>query len=549
MAEPRAPRTCPDRPTLHALFDGELPGDDVLELDVHVRDCATCRDFLRSLAVVDRSVRRAGPSEALSDAYEDQFLGGLMERMVTSDEVSRWRRLARTWQLAAGVAAAALIAIVVGRFVGKAPTSADDTVNPVGTAASMTQSGNATSRRGSLERFRQALSRLGKAANPSLDSFMSQWDPRLRETVGRPLEQVVEEGLRDDDVEVVRGSLRMTKLRMHHLADLRRILVRDDIDHDLRRATWVAVARISGDASGRLLAHEIVSGRLSRDDLVAVVRETGSEDVWIDLIDVVAMRVPEALEHMTPPDDLVDEHELTRRLLEAFVNNEQSGRLRSALLHRDGVAKAARRIAFSDRPATVRGRAISLLGACRDEGSVVELAALLDATKPTTARPVLVALADIGTPDAVLRIVAKLDVRAAGTVEANDFQRRLLLALRRVNGEVATKLIDRVTMATSTQACRLLIAAGCVGDEATIPRLISCPVRDDLRWAVARAIGLIGGVEANKFLESLRNDRDARVRDEVRRFLDRRDEPQVGDEENDGKNDASKSVRPRPDYV
>lgn len=96
------------REALGAYTLGALDSDERSEVEIHLRDCAACRDELAGLAVLPDLLGRLGPDEV--EAFQQPDLGADLESALAAiaRERRRLRRSLWTWRVAAAVAAAAL---------------------------------------------------------------------------------------------------------------------------------------------------------------------------------------------------------------------------------------------------------------------------------------------------------------------------------------------------------------------------------------------------------------------------------------------------------
>lgn len=99
---------------IHAWHDGKLPGADRSRVEAHLKGCPACRSELEALRALDAKLR---PAEAPASP---ELLGMLGRAMDAEDARRRAaRRRARWVGAVAGVAAAALLAVVLARLGGE----------------------------------------------------------------------------------------------------------------------------------------------------------------------------------------------------------------------------------------------------------------------------------------------------------------------------------------------------------------------------------------------------------------------------------------------
>jgi len=110
-----------------AFLDGELPPEQILEVEDHLGDCETCRERTRFDAIVQDSVRDAVMRDAApSRDFEARVAGALRaerERLLESDSM-RPTASRRKWVVAVplGLAAAATLSFVFWLNRSEAPT-------------------------------------------------------------------------------------------------------------------------------------------------------------------------------------------------------------------------------------------------------------------------------------------------------------------------------------------------------------------------------------------------------------------------------------------
>lgn len=512
---------CPDKVELYEYLDGELSRHRRSEIDLHVRGCAACRDELReSSAVQGHLFRRPVPEP--EDDFEERFLVGLMDRMVTREETEQFRskQTRRTW------VAAAAAAVVVGCSL----TMFFHRSRPVGTPGDELAAEDPAVR---LEHRRASARAEVEAVVDGLSNGLvevdqddlSELDARLAST-GLRLPTELLRQVEENDGGRFSGAL--AAMRIHGLPSYVTSLaafLRRDAGHPRRSERRDLVLDVVGGLgtaeSARLIGREVRRG-LSADEGIRRLVLMDSEPAWVEVENLVSELPERDLNAVTGAIAAVDDRRATELLFDLYLDGRQVGGLSTKLAGREGVAERAREVVWG-HPGNidVTRRAIRLLGILRDESSVERLEPFL--SRHEYAESTVVALADIGDDTAKRKLASRLeldiDVRLSSARQS--LQYRLTGSIARFGPEGARFYLDEADLGRDSFDRHYVVAAGHCGTETILPSLKRFLDKDHLRAAATRAMGLIGHETTLPTLERLLRDRNAGVRREALRALKR----------------------------
>lgn len=513
--------TCPDKLELYGYLDGELPRSRRAELDLHVRRCAGCRDELRSSSNVQGFLFRR-PDAKLGGDFEERFFSGLMDRMVTAEEAASFRsRLARRAWVAA---AAAAIVVAAGAWAFFGERSASEAPVTAGElAATETAVESRRRRAAACDEVARIVDALAAGEIATSRGEMRALDARLAE-VGLRLSGELLAYLRRGDDSRARGALRAmaTHGSPSYVTSLAAFTHGDrDRGDAFRGAVLDAVEAIGTTEAARMIGREVRKGYPAREGIRRLVR-MDTDAAWIEVENLVHDLRDDELADVTAAVATAADERATDLLFDLYISGRQTQELRSRLARRDGVVARAREVVWG-HGAGIDGtrRAIRLLGILRDVGSVERIGRLIH--RRELAESAVVALADIGDADCKRSLAShlELDPDARLSRRRRDFQTRLTGSIATFGNDGAHFYLAEAEHGTDTFDRHYVVAAGHCGTESTLPALRLLLRVDHLRSAATCAIGLIGHESTLPTLERLLRDRNADVRREAIRALQR----------------------------
>lgn len=507
---------CPELVDLHAFVDGQLDGARWRDIDRHQRDCASCRDALRSIARLNRELLRPAAVD-LGPRFEQNFRAGLYERMVASDDLALLRRRQRRdLVLAAGMVALLVIALPLITRLAR-PEPVRDRPAVIADAAAPTSAGAAgVDLRDRLARFLDGLGPRGpERGDRALDRLALSYSAAGRNLVGDLAEEAA---VSSPDREAAALNT------LARLGDARAIeAIRSHIDEDprpgprLERGLAALIATGSPAAVDRIVAAEKAGLPLARSlQLLHACPGTRARRAFAELVDA---RLADARAELTSALAGLEGAQVDRLLVEIALGEQGNAATAALLAGRSGARALLRQRAEAPAAnAVIRERAIGLIGMIADEGDRATLVRL--AAEPRFADEAVVALAGLGGVEGVERLVLRLEVESGRDLESLiEDNRRLLGRIAALELPGLDYIRREVGAAQGARRAAFILALGARGEAVDRPVLMAIVRQAEFERHAIAALVLLDSGGDREFIRGLTRDRDPGLRRLAREAL------------------------------
>jgi anti-sigma factor RsiW len=506
--------TCPEQIELYAFVDGELPRQRWLVIDEHLPRCSRCRDEIRGIARLNRCLH-AQETPDLPDDFEQSFRTALLSRTITSNEVRTFRQVVETKRLVY-LAAGFILALLTWQLA----TSFDstDVSNDDHEIATGVES---------VQKKKIAQLSFDRLLAVVIASHSKADDTQVREVQGRFAkngESLVGhiskrfDGSTMAEEMALYAILAETKSRQAQSLLARR-LRRQPPRSPMRLAILDAVIKFPNEETARLIGRESQSG-LPLDKSFDLLRQLPSQYYWPELSALCRRHIKVAPKEVVDLLASMEDERAESFLLDLHLGGMQSSGLTAHLVQRTKVIERSRAIISTGETSVSHKRlAMKLLAEKGDIVSEGILANLVD--DPQLGNDAILALARVGTEDAMVKVVHRLSLASEHYESSADRKKRAQIEAA-IQG-MGTDGLDLVTRLVHIENHRFrahyVRALGILGDEETLPLIYTFAEVADLKESALRAVLRIGSASSSDFLKKMSRDQNQEIRRLAKRGL------------------------------